>query len=52
MRASNHPKPYNDKSKLGIPMAQGLGAEADTLRSTTGVDFTRSLGHGHDNSPN
>jgi hypothetical protein len=52
LRASNHPKPYNDKGKLGSPMAQDLGAETDTLGSTTGVDFTRSLGHGHDNNSN
>lgn len=50
LRASNHPKPYNDTRKLGSPMAQDFGAEAETLGSTNAVDFNRSLGHGHGNN--
>lgn len=52
LRASNHPKPYNDTRKLGSPMAQDFGAEAETLGSTNAVDFNRSLGHGHGNNSN
>ena len=52
LRASNHPKPYKNKRKLESPMAQDLGAEADTLGSTIAVDSTRSLGHVHDNNSN
>lgn len=52
LRASNHPKPYNDTRKLASPLAQDFGAEADSLGSTNSVDFNRSLGHEHDNNSN